>query len=128
MDRPARLGPGDHLVSDIFPLRFAMALAGVTEISYEQDMVDVTMLHEPDPDWVFVDAAGHEHRWRGDWRKADLPTLVFVRDDDHGDECGCERCPSYHFECRQCGQRVDPETMPSPERRYMPGLARLVWR
>ncbi len=98
-----------------------------SEIIYvmsEYDMIDVTSMSEPDPAWLLVDAAGHEHRWRGDWQKADLPTLRLVIDHECTDDCPDECYPLSHYECRQCGERVEPRTIPSPCQRFVPGLRR----
>jgi len=35
----------------------------ITSVNVQTDMIDVSVPYEPDPDWIFVDALGKEHRW-----------------------------------------------------------------
>ena len=86
----------------------------------DYDMVDVSSLNEPDPSWSFTDPAGHVHRWVGDWRHSDLPTLELIWDDPEDDDSDFPR--RSHYECRECRAHVEPATMASPQRRFVPGL------
>lgn len=66
---------------------------------------------KPDPDWVHVDAQGHEHRYLD----GQLPTLRYVVDEEDytvEDEDGYpEEYPgSGHHECTTCGEHVTPGT------------------
>ena len=91
--------------------------------------VEVTSLHRPDPDWTFTDSAGHIHRWDppGAYRPLvhySLPTLKGVTDfagvyDEQGEML---EPPIWHWECRQCGQRVDPGYTADQYRQYVAGL------
>jgi hypothetical protein len=47
-------------------------------------------------------------------------TLVLVWDDPEDDDSDFPR--RYHYECRECRARVEPATMASPQRRFIPGL------
>lgn len=109
----------------------ALLLNGV-EFSFFCDPVEVTSLHRPDTGWVLVDAQGHEHRWytKGlpatDYRPTETyetPTLVDVFDGWGYYEDG-ERYAIHHFECRQCGERVEPRYKADDCRQYIPGLRR----
>lgn len=83
-------------------------------------MVEVTSLNEPDPSWVFVDSAGHEHRWVGDWQHSTLPSCHLVVDHVCTDECDDLCYNRTHYECVRCGDRVEPRRRPSPRRRFIP--------
>lgn len=75
-------------------------------ISKEVESLEVQTLghHIGNPDWVHVDADGHEHRFDGDA----LPTLEEFK----VGEGWCMDCRDYHEEtelrCRECGERVVP--------------------
>lgn len=87
------------------------------ELRAETEIVDVTSsLPKPDPNWVYTDEHGHEHRYEDGY-----PTLVRVVDATHVDEYG-EEWDEWHFECRECGEHVMPGTVgPSPFREFAPG-------
>jgi len=82
---------------------------------------------EPDPDWVFVDSAGNEHRWEklrsGAWR---VPTLKFVEGEPPRCEC-CDQItgePDAWWEA-PTGERVELGMRPytGPEKVHtLPGL------
>ena len=83
----------------------------------EREWIDVTMMGgnwKYDPDWEFVDRAGHTH-WRFDAR---FPTLVWVVDDVHyhdGDECA-----DGHLACSLCFEPIEPGRVPASS--FIPGL------
>jgi hypothetical protein len=85
----------------------------------EREVVEVSSLdpREPDPDWSFVDAAGHEHRWAG----SATPTL----EERVVERWWCHSCCDEHVDsilvCAQCGQRVAPGTRRGPAVQYLPG-------
>ena len=82
------------------------------KISMEQDYAVCDSWSAPNPGWCFADKAGHEHRWAGNdeigW---ELPTLRLVVESEATDDYPAVA----HYECKQCGQRVEPGT---GERRY----------
>ena len=48
----------------------------ITGLNVCANLIDASTRYEPDPDWVFTDALGKEHRWVcGDDRKWHLPSL-----------------------------------------------------
>lgn len=91
--------------------------------------LDVTPLQEPDPFWVYRDAAGHEHRWHfrrpapkpfpvtDDPNAYDphLPTLRWVMTQPATEEHPEEG----HYVCAECGERIEPGYRTPPVRRYM---------
>lgn len=96
----------------------------------ESEPFDVTSLSRPDPQWVHVDAHGHEHRWYLNGQPAssyspsaryELPTLVVVREPTVIDEWGDEWTPS-HYECVVCRVTVNPGTTADTCRQFVPGL------
>lgn len=75
------------------------------------DRYDVTTMEEPVPTWEHVDANGHVHRWDG-WG---LPTLRVVEDYPDTDNYPATR----HYECKICGERVEPAMRATQCRRYV---------
>ena len=89
------------------------------KLTYERDYVTVSSLYpEPDPDWTFVDAAGHRHDGSGETLE-----WVFTR------TYWCEECCDEHEEgewrCLECGEVLVPGTRTAQDRQ-LPGLARLT--
>lgn len=71
------------------------------------DYYDVTPASEPDPNWSYVDPAGHVHTWTsGTW--------AYVEDDPADDEYPA----SGHYECKECGARVWPRERAPQFRQY----------
>lgn len=75
---------------------------------------DVTATWEPDPDWLFTDAAGHSHRWVAPdgeevWWSGRVPTLERVVTGSYW----CDDCHDSHerseLRCIQCGEVVTPK-------------------
>ncbi|WP_304452888.1 hypothetical protein [Nocardiopsis sp. YSL2] len=90
------------------------------ELRIERDFVDVTVAAEPDPNWVYTDQHGHEHRYHpgeGDH----YPTLVTVMDEPYW----CPDCEEEHqfdhLECRLCGEQISPGIRPGTPRK-VPGM------
>jgi hypothetical protein len=91
--------------------------------------IDVTMMSRPDEGWSYTDAAGHEHYWtfggkRGHYSpttKSALPTLRRVVTGTGYYPDG-ESYQIAHYECRQCGERVEPRKRSDDCRQYIPGL------
>ncbi len=86
------------------------------ELRIEMTPIDITSLHEPDPNWSHGDRWGHIHGWIGGL----VPTLRRVIDVPAGNEY-----PELsHEECRHCQEVVEPGYRLSPYRRYAPGPKR----
>lgn len=96
------------------------------------DRIEVTGLRRPDEGWVYVDPAGHEHRWqftlngvvlnRYDPRaNATVPTVRRVVDGLGYWEDG-ESYEISHDECAQCGALVEPRSKADDTRRFIQGL------
>ena len=97
--------------------------AGVLRI--EREVVEVTSnAPRRDPDWVFTDAHGHEHRWNGH----DLPSLRWVADETYWCfDCNDEHDDDGHYECRECGEEITPGMRPAPgHREFLPGLTTIT--
>lgn len=96
-------------------------------LDIQQEQVDVTTERERDPDWTFVDAAGHIHAYG---KEFSLPTLKPVRreiactDPDHDDECEGYAVTDHH--CVICGELVVPASRQTVGQRFKPG--RYSWR
>lgn len=59
---------------------------------------------ESDPNWVFTDAAGHEHR-------ADKAGLTRTTEPSYWcPDCHDEHDGDSHFVCAQCGEEIKPGT------------------
>jgi hypothetical protein len=89
------------------------------ELVISTEQVEITsMLPRPDHLWRHTDRQGHEHYWTDDG----YPTLRRVDDETYwcGD-CDDEHTDS-HWECAQCGERVEPGMSgPSGFREFIPG-------
>ncbi len=105
------------------------------------EMYDVTMLNRPDPSWLYVDGAGHEHFWADGRGKRiteysprvshTLPTLKQVYDDglpasdpcyggDDDDDYEPDFRP-WHYECVLCGEHIQPRGMADTSTQFIPG-------
>lgn len=106
------------------------------ELNIEVEQIDVTTMTEPDPNWTFIDAAGHFHAYTKDFA---LPTLkrveMFVAvepdtdDDDEPvagelDEFWDEGEADYSYtelHCRICDENIVPGTRSTMGRKSVPG-------
>lgn len=95
-------------------------------LTIETEMVDVTLARKtsPDPNWTYVDSAGHYHALASD---GTLPTLTATTEHrECGGACGADECEGYDvtvYECAICGAEVEPgriTTYPAG-REFMPG-------
>lgn len=76
---------------------------------------------ERDPDWKFVDAAGHGHFYAAD---GSLPTLKWNQQSctmGHGEDCDAEG--TWH--CGLCGEEIQPGTRPAKPI-YVAGRSRIT--
>lgn len=77
----------------------------ITGLNVCANLIDASTRYEPDPDWVFTDALGKEHRWVcGDDRKWHLPSLeertVCECSDER--ECSADELPCSGAACEGC--------------------------
>jgi hypothetical protein len=99
------------------------------------DPIDVTSIHRPNTGWTFTDTKGHTHRWHfegdGEIKPATeynprlsyfVPTIHFVQDGVRYYEDDDEPTPYGHYECNECGARVEPGYCADACRTYIPGL------
>jgi len=90
------------------------------QVNISRDVIDVTSFKEPDPDWIYTDSNGHEHRWKieDDWN-ASIPTCIEESILDGYYEDGE---PDYRreYRCKLCGEVIHPEMCPVTYRRYKP--------
>lgn len=92
-----------------------------------RSMLEVTMLHRPDPNWKFTDKQGHTHKWIDLGGSFQLPTLREVTDvpavmgaDEDGE---FEEIPAItHLECLVCGERIEPGYRADETAQYVEGL------
>lgn len=109
---------------------YAMTQNPQVTIEANQDFIDVSSSghHIADPDWVYFDTHGHEHRFATDGT-TNLPTLVWVVTGSYW----CSECSDDHetgeWRCKQCADVVEPNYRWSGEQTIqVPGLldARLI--
>lgn len=106
---------------------FKSALAGRHQIQYRvsQDVTSyVTDRSSPDETWTFTDAAGHEHHYDHGY-----PTLAWIVEEQHWCD-GTEGIYNHdghwvddvaHWECRICGEVIEPRLHPPGRTVYVPG-------
>ena len=80
----------------------------------ERDVIEVTPISKPDDDWEFTDKHGHLHRWQN----SKLPSLKEIIDCPADEEYPA----SFHFECKRCGETINPGYKSPESREFMPGL------
>lgn len=92
------------------------------EVTFEQEGEWVTTATpERDPDWKYVDSAGHGHFYAADGL---LPTLKWNARPcsmGHGDDCDSEGT----WNCRLCDEEIHPGTRPARPV-YIPGPRRIT--
>lgn len=87
-------------------------------VSIERDMISVDIMARvrvPDPDWRYIDKAGHGHFWKG----KKLPTLkqVVVGTQWVGDEYDGDEYDIKEWWCKLCSEPIEPgmrEETPAP--------------
>lgn len=103
-----------------------------TTFEVDRCMVEATSNHRPDTSWVFIDAAGHEHRWFLNGQPAttysplehyDTPSLITIKDGVGYWDDG-EPYDIVHRECRKCGEIIEPAYTADTSRVMVPGIAR----
>ena len=98
-------------------------MTGHITINVERDYEIVWVSEEPDPDWIFVDAAGHEHRWRGETVQA-MPTVERVVTGLEWSEDLQEFEEVAELRCRRCGEVVEPRWRACQREETVAGLER----
>lgn len=98
----------------------------------EVDFITYETNHpDPDPNWRFTDAAGHQHQHEKTGER--YPTLRYVIDGQHWCDGISEGSDIHdphmqvdvsHYECAQCHEHIRPGMRP-PGPRSMPGHQRL---
>lgn len=86
-------------------------------LRFEVDQIDVTMLGgnwKYDPDWRYVDKAGHHH-WvlEGIGVFGRFPTLLYIIDSVYLDRDG-EPQQDGHLCCSLCYEPIEPGRVPAP--------------
>jgi hypothetical protein len=91
-----------------------------TDIVANQDrsLIETIATSEPDPNWIYVDANGHEHRWS---KSGTLPTLEHVVDAYDTDWEGDSWPSVTHYECKRCGEHVEPGSRAVNDKRIQAG-------
>lgn len=80
---------------------------GPYTLSMDVEHQTILVQNEPDPDWRYVDLAGHGH-FRSNIGDH-YPTLKWAETDPGGmDSDGEEWPPTGHHECRHCGEHIVP--------------------
>lgn len=92
-------------------------------LEIEVERIEVTTgLPQPDPNWSYIDHAGHEHAYGqpGPFRDR-YPTLV----ERAGEPYWCDDCDDEHvdtwLECPLCGEKIAPGTYVDTSPRYIAG-------
>lgn len=106
-----------------------MSSVRIGDDTYEviTDQFEVTSLSRPDTAWHLRDSHGHEHRWFTNGAPATeyrpdqvyvIQTLNYVEDYP-----ATEDYPAvFHYECRECGEQVEPGVRPDDSPQYVPGI------
>jgi hypothetical protein len=89
-------------------------------VSHGTDALEATCISEPDRAWVSVDAMGHVHHYNQD---DIVPTLTRVVDSEGCDEAG-ESYSLSHYECAQCGERIEPGVKATTNTQWIRGFAK----
>ena len=109
--------------------RYSRPGRGDYTLSVETNMVEITSdWPSPDPHWQATDSNGHTHSYVAEHIFI-YPSLRLVVDASHwcnGDEGIAPHDPhtavdESHWECRECGEVVEPGMFPPCWPRWMPG-------
>lgn len=96
------------------------------QVTVRRELLDATPLMEQDPDWKYVDPAGHKHVYVGGEAKGlHVPTVRFVTTGRYW----CDRCLEEHEEgehrCLECQSPVEPGMRTPIARHHVPGLRQI---
>jgi len=102
-----------------FSINGRAPVRGQLEVEQHVERVRSERATKPDPSWEFTDEAGHWHAFASE---GELPTLTGTPvdvpcDGSCGGLCGGEGCRIVRYNCRGCGQEVQPEYVPDWEAR-----------
>lgn len=87
-------------------------------LEIQTERVDVTPMMEPDPNWTFTDAAGHEHSYTASDHAGHYPTLAYLPHHGHADdEDECDYDDDQHLcypvlACTECSEEIRPVLRP----------------
>ncbi len=100
-----------------------------------RDLIDVTSLHRPDINWLFIDPAGHEHRWHfktpDEWiiaytyepqQSYGVPSVEKVVDSPGYSDDYTYIPEVFHHECRICRAHVHPGYIADDYKQFITGL------
>ena len=87
-------------------------------LQVERETIETSVISEPDPNWLFVDGQGHEHRYGPEFSTPTLKWVSFGR-------YWCADCHEYHedgeSQCATCGEHVVPGTRSPAGRTFVSG-------
>lgn len=91
-------------------------------VSIETEQVRVDTIHRlrvPDEKWTFVDKKGHGHFWKG----KKVPTCKYVQVGTQwvGDEYEADEIPIMEWQCKECGQKIEPGYRDEVQPTHIPG-------
>jgi hypothetical protein len=99
------------------------------QVTVETERIDITSgltTYKPDPQWTFVDKAGHWHAFTADGKHPTMERYVKMLPCPGGcNDPTCEGQPEERYRCLICGKRIRPNRVVASyagERRSMPGL------
>lgn len=104
------------------------AFQGLEVVTEQRFQTIVSNVAEPDRHWRTTDSNGHVHAYVGVGPDQPWPTLEYVMDERHwcnGDEGIARHDPHWcddrwHWECRQCRERVKPGFCQPPNTHVIP--------
>lgn len=111
---------GEGMLLDISRWEKILEEGGALQLQVNRNVLDVTPSIEPDLDWKQMDKEDHMHRWRkGSKKEAPIvTTLKWIVEGEATDEYP----ESGYFECKRCGDRIEPGYKPVQVRREAYGL------
>lgn len=96
-------------------------------VQIEREDIAVDVIHEitvPDEKWRFIDKAGHGHFWKLFSKKpSTIPTceLIVVGTRWVGDEYDAEEIDVKEWQCRTCGETIEPGYRKERPPTHVPG-------
>jgi DNA-directed RNA polymerase subunit RPC12/RpoP len=92
----------------------------------QRSEIEVTQAMRPDPNWFYMDRALHSHQWSNSFNLPSLKEVIDIPAAMGFDEDGeFEEIPAYtHYECKECGERIEPGYKSDETTQYIAGLQR----
>lgn len=96
-------------------------------VKVEREDIAVDVMHSitvPDEKWTFVDRKGHGHFWKLFSKKpSTIPTCnhVVVGTEWVGDEYDGEEYEVFEWQCKECGQTIEPGYRQQAGPTHVPG-------